>query len=61
MERFRVLFFNGLGSVFSEQDIEAEDERSAVDYAHRVFESGIGLGYEIRDNAKRLIDRRFFT
>ena len=59
METFRALFFNHTGQVFSEKTFEAEDERSAREYARQVFGAPIGMGYEIRQG-KCLIDRFIF-
>jgi hypothetical protein len=59
MPRYRALFFNRTGKVFSETPFDADDDRAAVDYAKRTFTDARGLGYEVRQE-KFLIRREFF-
>ena len=57
--KYRVLFFNYAGQVFSEKPFDADDHSGAIDYARRAFSTDAGLGYEIRQG-KCLIKRVFF-
>jgi hypothetical protein len=59
MESYSAIFFNHAGQVFSEKAFEADDDRIAREYAHRVFTAQIGMGYELRQG-KCLIDRVIF-
>ena len=59
MTRYRALFFNRTGKVFSETPFDADDDRAAMDYAKRTFTDAKGLGYEVRQE-NFLVRREFF-
>jgi len=54
METYEAKFLNHAGAVFGREEFEAESDDLAIEFAKRRFLNGIGRGFEIWREGKRL-------